>query len=117
VHRPIAGHTTPFDPGILVSSPEQTGTENEKATDTGEFEMNNTITRTIARFALPVVSAGLIGGAALGMAGIANAANPTDPIGPGYKYVPSVTAPPAASAPTYHHGVARVEQLVPGYHR
>ena len=37
---------------------------------------SNTITRTIARIALPVVSAGLIGGAALGLAGMANAARP-----------------------------------------
>ena len=37
---------------------------------------NNTITARIARYiALPVVSAGIIGGAALGMAGLANAAD------------------------------------------
>ena len=76
---------------------------------------NNTFTRTIARIALPVVSAGLIGGAALGMAGMANAQ--TDPVGPGYQYGPTTTAHPAPGAPSTHHGVGRVEELVPGYHR
>ena len=77
--------------------------------------MTNNITRTIARIALPVVSAGLIGGAALGMAGMANAQ--TDPVGPGHQYSPTTTATPAPHAPSSHHGVARIEELVPGYHR
>ena len=40
--------------------------------------MNTTIARRIGRYvALPVVSAGIIGGAALGLAGMANAATPS----------------------------------------
>ena len=76
---------------------------------------NTTITRTIARIALPMVSAGLIGGAALGMAGMANAQ--TEPVGPGYEYAPTSTAHPAPGAPSTHHGGGRVEDMVPGYTR
>ena len=72
---------------------------------------NTTFTTMIARIALPVV----IGGAALGMAGVASAQ--TGPIGPGYQYAPTTTATPAPQAPTTHHGVGRVEELVPGYTR
>jgi hypothetical protein len=77
--------------------------------------MSNTISRTVARFALPVVSAGLIGGAAIGMAGLANAQ--PEPSNPGYQYAPTTTAHPAPHAPSTHHGVGRVEELVPGYTR
>jgi hypothetical protein len=73
---------------------------------------NNTFAKTVARIALPVV----IGGAALGMAGIANAQT-QEPVGPGYQYAPTATAHPAPGAPTTHHGVGRVEERVPGYHR
>ena len=80
-----------------------------------------TITRTFARyFALPIVSAGIIGGAALGVVGMANAATQTQPTGPGYSYAPSVKAHPAPEAlPGGHgnHGVWHVEKLVPGYKR
>jgi len=80
-----------------------------------------TITRTFARFfALPIVSAGIIGGAALGMAGMANATAQTQPTGPGYSYAPSVKADPAPEAkPGWHNhrGVTHVEHLVPGYRR
>ena len=48
--------------------------------------------------ALPVVSAGIFGGAALGLAGMANAANPTQPSGPGNQYAPTVKADPAPEA-------------------
>jgi hypothetical protein len=76
-----------------------------------------TITRTFARyFALPIVSAGIIGGAAIGVAGMANATTQTQPTGPGYSYAPSVKAHPAAG-PKPGHGVNHVEQLVPGYRR
>jgi hypothetical protein len=78
--------------------------------------MTNMINRTIGRIALPLVSAGLIGGAALGMAGMANATT-EEPSGPGYQYTPTATAHPAPHAPTTHHGVGRVEEMVPGYHR
>jgi hypothetical protein len=74
---------------------------------------NNTFAKTIARIALPIV----IGGAALGMAGIAHA---QDPVGPGYQYSPTTTASPAAEAtPGWrsHHGVNHVELIVPGYTR
>jgi hypothetical protein len=80
-----------------------------------------TITRTFARyFALPIVSAGIIGGAAVGMAGMANATTQTQPSGPGYSYAPSVKAHPAPEAkPGWrnHRGVTHVEHLVPGYRR
>jgi hypothetical protein len=103
-----------------MSSPENTGARAEKPTHTGELEMIN-ITRTFARYiALPVVSAGIIGGAALGMAGMANAATQTQPSGPGYSYAPIVKAHPATLAqPGWHghHGVNKIEHLVPGYHR
>ena len=83
--------------------------------------MTTNITRTFARYiALPIVSAGIIGGAALGMAGMANAATQTQPSGPGYSYAPSVKAHPAPEAqPGWHghHGVNHIEHLVPGYHR
>ena len=72
---------------------------------------NTTFTTMIARIALPLV----IGGAALGMAGVASAQ--TEPFGPGYQYAPHTIAEPAHGAPSSHHGVARVEELVPGYHR
>ena len=70
------------------------------------------IEQHIARYiALPIVSAGIIGGAALGLAGMANAATPTGPVGPGYSYSPSVKAHPAPEAtPGWHnhHGVWHV---------
>jgi hypothetical protein len=73
---------------------------------------NNTITARIARYiALPVVSAGIIGGAALGLAGMANAATQISPSGPDNKFAPSVTAHPAPEAPPgwqNHHGPAKI---------
>jgi hypothetical protein len=74
----------------------------------------NTFAKAVARIALPLV----IGGAALGMAGIANAQ--TDPVGPGYQYAPTSTAHPAPEAvPGWHnhHGATHAELVVPGYHR
>ena len=76
----------------------------------------------IARtFALSVVSAGVIGGAAIGMAGMANAAtSPTGPTGTGHAYAPVVRAQPAPEAlpgSRGHHGLDQVEHFVPGYHR
>ena len=77
------------------------------------------MTINIARtFALSVVSAGIIGGAALGMAGMANAATQTQPSGPGYSYAPAVKAHPAPQAvPGWHghHGVFRIQHFEPGY--
>lgn len=74
--------------------------------------MNNAFAKTVARIALPLA----IGAAALGMAGVASAQT-HEPVGPGYQYAPATTAHPAPHAPTAHHGVGRVEQEVPGYHR
>ena len=75
----------------------------------------------IARtFALSVVSAGIIGGAALGMAGMANAATQKQPTVPGHFYAPAVKAHPAPEAlPGWHghHGVNRIEHFEPGYRR
>ncbi|BBY96143.1 hypothetical protein MGALJ_58120 [Mycobacterium gallinarum] len=73
---------------------------------------NHTFAKTVARIALPLA----IGAAALGMAGIASAQT-QEPVGPGYQYAPTTTAHPAPQAPTTHHGVGRVEEMVPGYHR
>jgi hypothetical protein len=79
---------------------------------------NTTIAHRIARYiALPVMSAGIIGGAALGMAGMASAATSTAPSGPGYSYAPTVKAPLAAQGHPHQHGVARVETMVPTFHR
>jgi len=68
---------------------------------------------TIARYiALPVVSAGIIGGAAVGLAGVAGAATTTQTTG--HPYAPSVTAKPAAvQAPGWHnhHGIWKVNGL------
>ncbi len=76
---------------------------------------NNTITARIARYiALPIVSAGIIGGAALGMAGMANAATYSQPASPGFN-APSVKAHPAPSAtPGWHnhHGMHHIEALI-----
>jgi hypothetical protein len=73
---------------------------------------NHTFAKTVARIALPLA----IGAAALGMAGIASAQT-QEPVGPGYEYAPTTTAHPAPQAPTTHHRVGRVEEMVPGYHR
>ena len=75
--------------------------------------MYNTFAKTIARIALPVV----VGGAALGMASVAQA---QDPVGPGYQYSPTTTASPAQEQlPGWrnHHGVTHIEPKVPGYTR
>jgi hypothetical protein len=76
----------------------------------------NTFTRTIARIALPVVSAALIGGAALGMAGIANAAPTiTEPSGSGHSHGPLDRNHPAPTVPGHHHGRAHGEEPGHGY--
>ncbi len=69
----------------------------------------------IARYiALPIVSAGIFCGAALGLAGMASAASTNVATGPGYSYAPSVKAKPAPeSTPGYHNhkGIAHVNAL------
>ena len=75
----------------------------------------------IARYiALPVVSAGIIGGAALGMAGLANAPDRARSAR-GYQYSPTTTAAPRPSprsrAGTTTTAWHRVEEpWSPGYH-
>jgi hypothetical protein len=67
------------------------------------------------------VGGAIVGGAALGLAGVADAATMTDPANPGHSYAPSVTAHPAPNAtPGWysHHGVHHIDNLVNnGYHR
>ena len=75
-----------------------------------------TIARNFARYiALPAMAAGTIGAAALGLAGMANAATTgQSPTGPGYSYSPDTYAKPAPSAkPGWHgnHGPARIANL------
>ncbi|MCU1699666.1 MAG: hypothetical protein JWR34_5729 [Mycobacterium sp.] len=72
-----------------------------------------TIARNFARYiAVPA----MIGGAALGLAGMANATtNGQAPTGPGYSYSPDTYAKPAPSAiPGWHnnHGPARIAHLL-----
>jgi len=71
------------------------------------------MTRIARMIALPIVSAGIIGGAALGLAGMANAQTQA-PTGPGYSYSPSTYAKPAPTqAPGWHahHGPQRAANL------
>ena len=79
----------------------------------------NTKTRFACYFALPIVSAGIIGGAALGLAGTASAAA-TDVQGPSIVATPNVKAHPAPNAMPgwrWHHGVHHLQDLQPGYAR
>jgi hypothetical protein len=79
--------------------------------------MSATIARSFARYiALPVVSAGIIGGAALGLAGMASAATVTTETSTGSAIVasPDTYAKPAASALPgwrHHHGVGRFDMF------
>ena len=73
---------------------------------------------TILRLAaLPIASAAILGGVALGLAGAANAtAGPggQEPTGPGYSYAPQVHAHRAPTAtPGWHgnHGPAHIAHL------
>jgi hypothetical protein len=81
---------------------------------------SNTNTRRFARyFALPIVSAGIIGGAALGLAGTASAAA-TDIQQPNIVATPNVKAHPAPDAMPghiWHHGVWHLGDLQPNYTR
>ncbi len=66
---------------------------------------------TIAR---TLITTAMIGGAALGLAGIANATTSTAPQGPGYSYSPGTYATPAPTAqPGWHnhHGPAYIAHL------
>jgi hypothetical protein len=76
--------------------------------------MNTNIARSFVRFiALPIVSAGVLGGAALGLAGMANAATVTTETSTGSAIVasPDTYAKPAPNALPgwrHHHGVGRL---------
>jgi Spy/CpxP family protein refolding chaperone len=79
----------------------------------------NTRRRFARYFALPIVSAGIIGGAALGLAGTASAAA-TDVQQPNIVATPNVTAHPAPDATPgwrWHHGIHHLQDLQPGYTR
>ena len=69
---------------------------------------------TIARYlALPILSAGILGGAALGMASMANAATQND-AQPGIAAHPNTKAHPAPNAtPGWHnhHGITHINDL------
>ena len=73
------------------------------------------IKNTFARYlALLFIGGTAVGGAALGLAGMANAATPTEPSGPGNAYAPSVKAHPAPEAtPGYrnHKGIWHINAL------
>ena len=72
---------------------------------------------TIARYiALPIVSAGILGGASLGLAGMANAAVSVTQNGPNASIVatPDTYATPAPSAIPgwyHHHGIGHLYLL------
>ena len=80
----------------------------------------NTTTKRFARFiALPAVSAGIIAGAALGLAGTANAATYDSP-SPSIVATPNVKAHPAPNAVPghhWHHGMWHLATLDPSYTR
>ena len=78
------------------------------------------ITRFARYFTLPIVAAGIIGGAALGLAGTASAANNEAVRPPDVVATPHVTAHPAPEAMPgwrFHHGIYQVKALQPGYTR
>ena len=79
--------------------------------------MTSTATRTFARYlAAPVVSAGIIGAAALGLAGVANAAEVAPQPQPGMVATPQIYADPAPQAEPgwrWHHGVYHLPALEP----
>ncbi len=73
------------------------------------------IKNVFARYlVLLTVGGSLLGGAAVGLAGMAGAATTNVPNGPGYSYTPSVKAKPAPTQkPGWHnhHGVWHINAL------
>jgi len=73
------------------------------------------IKNVFARYlAMLVVGGSILGGAAVGLAGMANAATVTQPTGPGYSYAPTVKAHPAPDQKPgwrHHHGVWHIHGL------
>src|SRR5690349_25126303 len=111
MRRPIARHTPRLNSGIVESSPEH-------PVDTPKDNAHRRIAmikNVFARYlVLLTVGGSLIGGAAVGLAGLAGATTANLPSGPGYSYAPSVTAKPAPEAtPGWHHhkGIAHVNAL------
>jgi hypothetical protein len=81
--------------------------------------MTATTNRFARYIALPAIAAGIIGGAALGLAGSANAATYDQP-SPSIVATPSVHAQPAPNAVPghhWHHGMWHLGTLEPGYTR
>ena len=73
------------------------------------------IKNVFARYlVLLTVGGSLLGGAAVGLAGMASAATTNAPSGPGYSYAPSVKAKPAPTQkPGWHnhHGIWHIKAL------
>lgn len=81
--------------------------------------MSTTINRFARYIALPAVAAGIIGGAALGLAGAADAATYSTP-SPSIVATPDVHAHPAPDAVPghiWHHGMWKLSTLEPSYTR
>ena len=75
-------------------------------------------TRFARYFALPIVSAGILGGAALGLASTASAASNHDVRPPDVVAIPDVQARPAPEAmpgARWHRGFYQVGVLQPDY--
>ena len=75
-------------------------------------------TRFARYFALPVISAGIIGGAALGLAGAAGASTTEDVRPPHIVATPDVKAHPAPEVMPgryWHRGIHQLEVLQPSY--
>ena len=72
------------------------------------------IKNVFARYlVLLTVGGSLLGGAAVGLAGMASAATTNGPTGPGYSYSPSVKAKPAPTQkPGWHnhHGIWHIKR-------
>lgn len=78
--------------------------------------MTKILAKILAAIALPAAAAGILGGAALGLAGAANAATVGGeaPSGPGHSYSPQTFAHPAPQVgPGWHgnHGPAYIAHL------
>jgi hypothetical protein len=74
--------------------------------------MNTNIARSFARYiALPIVSAGIIGGAAVGMAGMANAATTVETNGHGSTSIVATPDTKAYPAPNSMPGARHHSQV------
>src|SRR5262245_34583542 len=109
-------HARAAPPTAFLSHHRNTRRKTPKVNGDRRTQMYTNSTRRFARYiALPIVSAGIIGGAALGMAGMTNAATSgvSDPQ-PGIVATPHVKAHPAPNAVPGrhgHHGVWRIRNF------